>query len=178
MRTARFGFEKLFKGTEIDYAADIQPWLGDRYAVAVVPGADKGDAPRFEVVLQTTDEAAAQASLTRLIEESRLCRGRQRRGPRRLRDPRRFGVLHLRGAPRLTTSPASSRRRPRRPASQDSDTYQNDIKPFGNGIATMWADNEGISSVVENFTEAAGMPTAGTEPAGQHEGLLGRGPEV
>ena len=58
------GFAKLFDGSDVDYAKDIEPWLGKRYAVALVPGASK-DQLRAEAVVQVTDEKAASASLTK-----------------------------------------------------------------------------------------------------------------
>ncbi|HYN75535.1 MAG TPA: DUF3352 domain-containing protein, partial [Candidatus Limnocylindria bacterium] len=62
------GFAKLFDGSDIDYAKDIEPWLGDRFAVALVPGAKKNDPLRLELVLQVTDEKAAESSLGTLVE--------------------------------------------------------------------------------------------------------------
>ena len=48
----------------VDYADDVEPWLGDRFAVAAVDtGADE---PSPVMVIQVTDEAAADAGLTSL----------------------------------------------------------------------------------------------------------------
>ena len=164
-----FGFERLFKDTDVDYAADIQPWLGDRYAVAVVPGADKGDAPRFEVVLQTTDEAAAQSSLTRLIEES----GSAEVVSVAVRD----GYAILAGSASFTFGDSSAAdiagqlsAEAQTASLEASDTYQSDIAPFGSGIATVWADNERLASLVEDLTESSGLPTAGSNLLGDAKG--------
>jgi hypothetical protein len=48
---------------DIDYADDIEPWLGDRFAVAAV---DTGDGPAPIFVAQVSDEDAADAGLTKL----------------------------------------------------------------------------------------------------------------
>jgi len=55
------GDEPLFQ--EVDYDADVKPWLGDRFAVAVVPGESRGVGG---IVLAVTDEAKARAGLQRL----------------------------------------------------------------------------------------------------------------
>lgn len=45
---------------EIDYAADVEPWIGDRAAVAGLPGEDE---PALTVVVAVTDEKAARAAI-------------------------------------------------------------------------------------------------------------------
>jgi hypothetical protein len=55
---------------DVDYAADVEPWLGDRLAVAGYPaGADRTTAPAV-VALQVTDAAAAESGLRRLVDAS------------------------------------------------------------------------------------------------------------
>jgi hypothetical protein len=53
-------------GTDLDYASDVQPWLGDRIGIAAVPseGSDGGVAP--VVALAVTDEGRMRAALTEL----------------------------------------------------------------------------------------------------------------
>lgn len=64
-----FLFEELILDTDcadLDYAADIEPWLGDRSAVAAV---DTGaDVASPVLVFQVTDEAAAEVGLKSLRE--------------------------------------------------------------------------------------------------------------
>ncbi len=50
---------------DVDYVADIEPWLGDRAALAGVPGADGGE-PDAVAVLQVTDASAAEDGLAKL----------------------------------------------------------------------------------------------------------------
>ncbi len=49
---------------DVDFEADIKPWLGDRFAVAAVPG--EGGATLSAVVLAATDEAKAKTALDRI----------------------------------------------------------------------------------------------------------------
>lgn len=57
------------EASKFDYEKDVKPWLGDRAAIAVLPG--EGDEP-VEVMglLQLTDEAKARTMLSRLSEEA------------------------------------------------------------------------------------------------------------
>lgn len=50
---------------KIDYAADIEPWLGDRIGFAVMPGADAKE-PGFAVAIQVKDADAARAGIAKL----------------------------------------------------------------------------------------------------------------
>jgi Protein of unknown function (DUF3352) len=49
----------------LTYDHDVKPWIGDRFAVAAVPGA-AGAGPTVLVVLQVTDEGKAKAGLAKL----------------------------------------------------------------------------------------------------------------
>lgn len=49
---------------ELDYATDVEPWLGNRAAIALVPG---GDAPQPVFVLQVRDGDAAADGLAALV---------------------------------------------------------------------------------------------------------------
>jgi hypothetical protein len=51
---------------ELDYAKDVEPWIGNRIAVAAVPDSKKGALPL--VVLQVTDGDKAKAGAAKLIE--------------------------------------------------------------------------------------------------------------
>ena len=51
--------------TGLDYAEDVEPWLGDRGAFAMVPG-EAEPAPVF--VVQVKDEAAAETGIEALVE--------------------------------------------------------------------------------------------------------------
>lgn len=56
----------------LDYDDDVEPWLGDRFAVAALPAADGSDGgtgePRPVAVLQVSDESGAEDGLASLAE--------------------------------------------------------------------------------------------------------------
>jgi len=64
-------FESALEGedecSDIDYADDIEPWIGDRAGAAAMPDADGGE-PKPLLVLQVTDEDAAQTGIEALLE--------------------------------------------------------------------------------------------------------------
>ena len=47
----------------LDYAQDIKPWIGDRIALAGVPGTGADDAAAPVIALQVTDQAAARTGI-------------------------------------------------------------------------------------------------------------------
>jgi len=51
--------------SKIDYARDVEPWLGDRVGLAVLPGDGGGD-PVGALAVQVKDEAAARAGIAKL----------------------------------------------------------------------------------------------------------------
>ena len=55
-------------GNELDYAADVEPWLGDRMAVAAVPADDSAAGVAPVVALAVTDEGQMTDALTRAQE--------------------------------------------------------------------------------------------------------------
>lgn len=63
----RWAFEKVQEEgecTDVDYGADVEPWLGDRVAVAGVPGKSGEVLPL--VVVQVSDPDAAEAGVAKL----------------------------------------------------------------------------------------------------------------
>jgi hypothetical protein len=62
----RWMFDQLRQDgcAELDYAEDVEPWIGDRLALAAVPDREKGALPM--VALQVSDEQAAAAAMTKL----------------------------------------------------------------------------------------------------------------
>ncbi|MDF2966799.1 MAG: hypothetical protein K0Q93_577 [Nocardioidaceae bacterium] len=64
-------FEEAIEGegcSELDYDADIAPWIGERAGMAAIP-AEKGSEPDALLALQVTDEDAARTG----IEELQAC---------------------------------------------------------------------------------------------------------
>ena len=54
-------------GVSLDFAEDVDPWLGERIGFSVLSAED--DAERFVAALETTDEDATKAALQRILEE-------------------------------------------------------------------------------------------------------------
>ncbi len=53
---------------KVDYATDVQPWLGQRVGLAVLPPAKTGGDPGFVIAVQVTDEAKAKAGIAKLMD--------------------------------------------------------------------------------------------------------------
>src|SRR3954470_23223614 len=51
----------------VDYDRDVKPWLGDH--VAVAGWTDNAGKPQIEAVLESTDDSAARAELTKLFSQ-------------------------------------------------------------------------------------------------------------
>jgi hypothetical protein len=77
------GLQKDGELEGVDYAKDVEPWLGQRIGVGLVPGATADAEPIAVVALAVTDEGKAEASLPkiakagegecRIVEEFALC---------------------------------------------------------------------------------------------------------
>jgi hypothetical protein len=61
--------EGLLAERDIDWDADVAPWLGQRFGVAVLPGTADGDEPVPVAVLQVSDVAAAETGLAELVAD-------------------------------------------------------------------------------------------------------------
>jgi hypothetical protein len=68
----KWAFEQVAKDdtdlSDLTYDRDIKPWIGDRFGVAVVPGAKGKVDPDVLVVIQVSDEGKAKAGLAKLIK--------------------------------------------------------------------------------------------------------------
>ncbi|MFI6791083.1 DUF3352 domain-containing protein [Nonomuraea sp. NPDC050383] len=56
---------------KVDFARDVDPWLGSRIGVAVMPPAAAGKEPEFAVAVQVKDEAAAKAGIAKLMGDDK-----------------------------------------------------------------------------------------------------------
>lgn len=64
-------FDALTKNAglkDIDFARDIDPWLGSRIGVALTPPADGKRDPRPVIAIQVTDREAARTGITKLLQ--------------------------------------------------------------------------------------------------------------
>ncbi|WP_225878744.1 DUF3352 domain-containing protein [Spongiactinospora rosea] len=64
-------FESLKKDdsdlAKLDYAKDVEPWLGSRIGVAALPPAQGSDEPTPVIAVQVTDQEAARAGIEKLM---------------------------------------------------------------------------------------------------------------
>ncbi len=60
---------------KLDYAKDVEPWLGSRAGVAVYPGSTEGEAYAVALAVQVTDEAGARAFIDKTSGEERAKTG-------------------------------------------------------------------------------------------------------
>ncbi|GAA4207161.1 DUF3352 domain-containing protein [Microbispora amethystogenes] len=125
---------------KVDYARDVEPWLGDRAGLAVLPSADGGD-PVGAIAVQVRDEAAARAGIARLGL-------RDGKGGLAFRD----GYAVIAPSQKLadqyvTAAPLSGEPR-----------FADDLRTLGEpGVLSFWAD-------VEKSVEAAYPRRDGAEP--------------
>lgn len=54
--------------SDVDYGDDVEPWLGDRAGFAVMPPTEEGGEPQPLLVVQVTDQDAAETGIEALIE--------------------------------------------------------------------------------------------------------------
>ena len=57
----------------VDYEADIEPWLGQRFGFAAVPGEEEGGEPEALLAFASTDEEAAKEGLAKVTEDGGYC---------------------------------------------------------------------------------------------------------
>jgi hypothetical protein len=57
--------------SKLDYAADVQPWLGERIGLAVLAPPKGTSTPGFVVAVQVTDETAAKTGIAKLMGDDK-----------------------------------------------------------------------------------------------------------
>lgn len=131
-------------GYDLDYDADVEPWLGDRMAVALVPAPDSeaGVAPVF--ALAVTDEQAMADTLSTAQDDAD------------------FGFA-VRGDYVLLaqSQDTADRVAAEEDSLSDDSTYDGDRAALdGDQIAVAWADLSAAQSVLEQNPAFAGAPGA------------------
>lgn len=137
--------------SNIDYDADIEPWLGDRLGVSVVPQGE--EEPLVAVALQVTDEGAAEEGLTKLFEAAE---GEDQAGWFFHGD---YVVLSSADAIDGIQSAVEAG------TLADNETFTGDLEALGDeGILSFWADGEKLSpyldeagSALDEVDDATGM---------------------
>lgn len=138
----------------IDYENDIDPWLGDRLGVGVIPDPDSTEAI-VAVALQVTDEDAADESIERLVSEL---------GGAGSIDWFFHGDYAV-----FTEGPyaATVEAMVNEGTLADTDNFQSDHEQLGDqGVASFWADLDAIG-------EAAGLDNAASDISQDYPGATG-----
>ncbi len=146
------GLADAFAGSDVDYGAEVEPWLGRRYAVAVVPGASTEDPPRVEFVLQVTDESAARQNLGRLLDspsagsvpETSVFVGE---GYAVVATELPSGPTALLGGGSTVDHAAALVDEASRGSLEKAPGYVDALAPYGPGVATIWSTGGGLGAL-------------------------------
>ena len=145
-RRALFDSLRLDSTLSGDWEKDVEPWLGQRAAVAVLPGATAADEPKPIVVLAVTDEAEARTGLARVVGSAGGCVVADE-----------FAVC---AQDRAVASRAVSDAE--KSSLADNATFDTDIGTLGSSLAVGWADLAKIKAAVPALSKAVpGMAGSG-----------------
>ena len=129
---------EAFAGSSVDYATQVQPWLGRRYAVAMVPTAS--GAPTFEAVLQVTDEAAARQDLPAVLGSG-------------------AGFTIADGFAVVSDSQATASAlvdRANRGSLAQSAAFTSAMAPYGDGVASFYVDAHRLQTLTQGLVNGPG----------------------
>lgn len=130
---------------DVDYAADIEPWLGQRFGVGVVPG-DAGAEPNVAVALSITDRGKAQDAIDKLADSAQVAC-----------DVGDDYAVCTKDQEQLDTILAQTKDG----TLADADTFSQDMGDLGeDGIVTAWSDFDAAKSLIEDAVDASGAPVA------------------
>jgi hypothetical protein len=153
--------------SDVDYATDIKPWLGDRVAVAAYLDASGKVQPVG--ILQVKDAAKAQAGLNKLIhtpmagDSTASTPGFEIEGDYAIVGPSQAAVDAAVAAARSANITASS-------------NYASDVATLGGDrIVTAWADLGALSKYAGKAAALAGADAVGGSALGDLSGLGGAG---
>jgi len=135
---------------------DVEPWLGERAAVAVLPAADELDDPVPVVVLAVTDEGKARAGLRTAVPAASC----------QVADS--FAVC-ARDPATVTRAMADAAEK----SLAEDGTYADDLGSLGDhGIVAAWANLDRVSAAAPDLL--SGLRGVGGSLAGAGEQLKGR----
>ncbi|MGJ6962372.1 DUF3352 domain-containing protein [Streptosporangium sp. G11] len=120
-------FNLIKKDTEslskIDYAADIEPWLGVRVGVAALPPAKAGAEPGVVVAVQVTDQDKATAGIAKLMGEEK------------------YGIAFREDYALLTATQAEADKAVAAETLSGNANFSDDLSALGEtGVLSFWAD--------------------------------------
>ncbi|GLW05037.1 hypothetical protein Misp01_01670 [Microtetraspora sp. NBRC 13810] len=114
----------------LDFARDVEPWLGSRIGVAVTPPAQGSDEPGAVVAVQVTDEAAARAGITKLMEGEQA------------------GIAFREDYALVTETQALADRYAQEAPLADNPNFTDDIGAIGEqGVLSIWGDMDRLSKI-------------------------------
>ena len=128
---------------DVDYAADVEPWLGERFGVGILPGASSKDKPIAVAVLAVTDEEKAKASLPQLTAKSKTACG--------VHDG--FAIC---SEDKTVVSLLTETDQPSTLA--DSPGFAADMEALGeDGVAAAWVDLERVGDLADGVRTGTGL---------------------
>ena len=155
----KWAFEQATKDddklSKVSYDADVKPWIGDKFGLAVVPGTKAGSAPSVVIVIQVTDEGKAKAGLRKLITNPSKGTCSVASGYAVCAETQSI----------LTTVQAAAAKQPL----SDDAHFKADVSSIGKrGIALGWGDLDKVTKLVPDASQALGGMAGG--------GMRGFGP--
>ncbi len=142
----------------LDYATDVEPWLGTRFGVALLPG-EGGKEPTQLFVLPVKDGAAARAGLAKLDKSTGACEvGTD------------FALCSSTSAAAAAAASAA-----KTSTLESQATFSGMLDRVGrNGVAEFWADAAAFSTALPSALGAttAELTTSGLASSGQFAGVL------
>ena len=134
----------------VDYAADVEPWLGQRFGVAAVPAADGGDEPSGVVAFASTDEDAARDGLAKATQDGGYCS---------VQEDYAICGEEQSVVDKAVNDAANE-------SLEDSDAFSQDMDDLGeDGILTAWADGKKLGEYASQLA-----PTASAQGADAAQG--------
>ncbi|MEU4829187.1 DUF3352 domain-containing protein [Streptosporangium sp. NPDC023615] len=125
----------------MNYAADIEPWLGDRIGVAALPAATAGAAPGVVVAVQVKDQDQARTGIAKLM-------GKEKYGIAFREDYALLSVTQQQADQAAAAAPLS-----------ENATFTEDLGALGEtGVLSFWMDAGKIAGLAPELT--AQDPTA------------------
>ncbi|MFJ2031286.1 DUF3352 domain-containing protein [Streptosporangium sp. NPDC087985] len=117
---------------KVDYAADVEPWLGSRVGVAVLPPAKSGEDPGFVAAIQVTDEAKAKAGIAKLAGKGG-----------------EYGLTFREDYALLAGTQADTDRAAQAAPLANNPTFSDDLDALGEtGVLSFWVDADKIAQTV------------------------------
>ncbi|MBP2705248.1 DUF3352 domain-containing protein [Microbispora sp. RL4-1S] len=124
--------------SKVDYAKDVEPWLGDRIGVAVLAPAAKGEEPGVAVAVQVKDENAAREGLAKLAGGAKDIGVAFRDGYAIVAQAQNLADTYAKATP-LTDTPA----------------FADDVAALGEqGVLSFWTDLEKVGAAAGSTADA------------------------